>query len=261
MDAVSPQPRDLIIEIGPGRGALTGLLADRAGLLVAVEIDSRLAGELRDKVTGERVTIIEADALKIDWAELIERAAVALQRPGNPDESTPRARVVANLPYYISTPIIERLIEARRSIMDMTLMLQSEVVDRITSEPGGRQYGYLSVYVQLYCEARKLFEVKPSAFRPAPKVRSAVVRLAVRDRLPIEAADEAEFLRVVRVAFAQRRKTISNNLKAAASSLRFACPIEAALERAGIAPTRRAETLSLAEFDALYDALCVMRDA
>lgn len=256
VDRVSPQSDDLIIEIGPGTGALTRLIAESSRHVVAVEIDSRLVEELRNSIADEKVSIIEADALDVNWEELISASTKRLRKHGYRDESLPRTRVVANLPYYISTPIIERLIEARRMIFDMTLMLQSEVVDRITSEPDSRQYGYLSVCVQLYCEARKLFEVPPSAFRPVPKVRSAVIRLAVRDHSPIEVADESEFLKVVRAAFAQRRKTIFNNLKSASHSRSFSCPIEAALERSNIDPKRRAETLSLAEFAALYNALC-----
>ncbi len=137
----------------------------------------------------------------------------------------------------------------------MTLMLQKEVVERITSGPGSRDYGYLSVVVQYYCEASKLFLVPPTAFEPVPKVDSAVVRLAFRERPAVEVHDEAQFFAVVRACFAQRRKTILNNLKAAASQMNFSSSMEDALRAAGVEPKRRAETLSLAEFAALAGAL------
>jgi len=165
-------------------------------------------------------------------------------------------RVVANLPYYISTVIIERLLElTSRQLADMTLMLQKEVVDRITSSPGGRDYGSLSVLVQYRCEATKLFEVPSSAFKPPPKVKSAVVRLRMLEQPAVIVADEPRFFGLVRAAFAHRRKTIANNLKAAASTLGFSSTIERALSRARIESRRRAETLSLQEFCALDSML------
>jgi 16S rRNA (adenine1518-N6/adenine1519-N6)-dimethyltransferase len=131
----------------------------------------------------------------------------------------------------------------------MTLIcLQKEVADRVTTGPGGRDYGYLSVMVQYYCIASKLFEVPPSAFTPAPKVQSAVIKLTVRERPAVEVADQAKFFALVRASFAQRRKTILNNLKAASSALRFTQPLGLALEAASVAPQRRAETLSIEEF-------------
>jgi 16S rRNA (adenine1518-N6/adenine1519-N6)-dimethyltransferase len=255
VDAVSPQQSDVILEIGPGTGALTRLLVERSGHVIAVEIDPRLADELRRSITSENLSIIEADALAVNWNEIMSTGIASLkaQRGGNSEQA--RVRVVANLPYYISTPIIERLIQSQGPIFDLTLMLQNEVVERITSGPGSKEYGYLSVYVQYHCVATKLFEVPPSAFRPAPKVQSAVVRLLARDRPAVDVSDEARFLAVARSSFAQRRKTILNNLKAASNALSFTQPIETALEIAGIDPRRRAETLSLAEFGALHDAL------
>ena len=142
----------------------------------------------------------------------------------------------------------------------MTLMLQKEVADRITTGPGGRDYGYLSVMVQYYCIASKLFEVPPSAFSPAPKVQSAVIKLTVRERPAVEVADEARFFAFVRASFAQRRKTILNNLKAASSILEFSAPLETALEAASIAPLRRAETLSISEFALLAGQLFCWQD-
>jgi 16S rRNA (adenine1518-N6/adenine1519-N6)-dimethyltransferase len=255
VDAVSPQKSDLILEIGPGTGALTRLLVERSGFVSAVEIDARLASELRQSVLTNKLSIIEADALAVNWDDLISSAIASSKEDGRACAELARVRVVANLPYYISTPIIERLIRLRGRIFDMTLMLQNEVVERITSGPGSKEYGYLSALVQYHCETAKLFEVPPSAFRPAPKVQSAIVKLAVRDRPAVDVYDESKFFAMVRAAFAQRRKTILNNLKAASSALSFARPIESALGAASIDPKRRAETLSLNEFGALYHAL------
>jgi 16S rRNA (adenine1518-N6/adenine1519-N6)-dimethyltransferase len=164
-------------------------------------------------------------------------------------------RIVANLPYYISTPIIEKLLSLGVRLFDMTLMLQKEVADRITTGPGRKEYGSLSVMVQYYCIASKLFEVPPSAFTPAPKVQSAVIRLTVRERPAVDVADEARFFALVRASFAKRRKTILNNLKAAARALEFSEPLELALKAASVAPQRRAETLSIEEFAGLCRAL------
>jgi 16S rRNA (adenine1518-N6/adenine1519-N6)-dimethyltransferase len=249
--SVVPQPHDLIIEIGPGTGVLTRLLTDASGYLLAVELDPRLIEDLRREFSSDRVAIVEADALAVDWNELLDSASDAWRAATHLD-GLPRIRVVANLPYYISTPIIERLMALRGRIFDMTLMLQSEVVDRITSPPGSREYGYLSVLVQYYCQAAKLFTVPPGAFRPPPKVQSAILRLTVREHPAVNITDEAKFFALVGAAFAQRRKTIANNLKAARVSLGVKDEITSLLEQAGIQPMRRAETLSLDEFSALF---------
>lgn len=247
IDAVSAARTDAIIEIGPGKGALTAMLPKRCGHVVAVEIDARLAAELRRTMTGETVTIITADALTLNWDELIDDAQAKLNAP----LGSTRVRIVANLPYYISTPIIEKLLSLRRRIFDMTLMLQKEVAERITSAPGCKEYGYLSVMVQYYCVATKLFDVPPSAFTPEPKVDSALIRLRVREQPAVTVSDERRFFRLVRACFAQRRKTILNNLKAATQPEGFAKDVQSALEAASVAPQRRAETLSIAEFAAL----------
>jgi 16S rRNA (adenine1518-N6/adenine1519-N6)-dimethyltransferase len=254
VDSVRPQPGDLIIEIGPGTGALTGLLMEASAYLLAIEIDGRLIEELRRRFATDRVAIIEADAMAVDWNELLDSASEGWRTATRMD-GKPRIRVVANLPYYISTPIIERLMRLGDRLFDMTLMLQSEVVQRITSPPGSRAYGYLSVLVQSHCHAAKLFDVPASAFRPRPKVQSAILQLIVRERPAINVTDEARFFALVRAAFAQRRKTITNNLKAARHVLGLTDEIAVALERADIAPQRRAETLSLDEFAALDRAL------
>ena len=255
IEAVAPLPTDIVVEIGPGTGALTQVLVDRSGYVVAVEIDQRLADGLRNKLKGEHFTIVNTDALRVDWRALIAEATSNFRAVRGSKSGDSRVRVVANLPYYISTPIMERLLSFGRLLFDMTLMLQKEVADRIATGPGSKEYGYLSVMVQYYCEATKLFEVAPSAFTPAPKVRSAVIRLTVREQPAVEVADEKKFFALVRAAFAQRRKTILNNLKAAARMLEVTEAVEPALEAASVSPHRRAETLSLAEFAALYRAL------
>lgn len=255
IEAVAPLPTDIVVEIGPGTGALTQVLVDRSGYVVAVEIDQRLVDGLRNKLKGEHLTIVNTDALRVDWRALIAEATSSFRAVRGSKSGDSRVRVVANLPYYISTPIMERLLSFGRLLFDMTLMLQKEVADRIATGAGSKEYGYLSVMVQYYCEATKLFEVAPSAFTPAPKVRSAVIRLTLRGHPAVEVADEKRFFAFVRAAFAQRRKTILNNLKAAALPLELTQALEPALEAASVAPGRRAETLSLAEFAALYRAL------
>lgn len=255
VDSVAPLPTDLIIEIGPGTGALTEMLASRGGWVGAVELDRRLAEDLERKLARfGNVSIVWQDALAIDWDRLVGGLKVQLLAL-HPNVDEPRVRVVANLPYYISTAIIEKLLADRELIFDMTLMLQKEVAERITSGPGSRNYGYLSVLVQNYCTTSQLFKVPPSAFKPAPKVESALVRLKVRECPVMITGNEARLLSVVRACFAQRRKTILNNLKAAASQMNFSSPMDGALRAAGVEPKRRAETLSLAEFAALADAL------
>jgi len=264
INAVSPLPTDIVIEIGPGKGELTRALVARSGHTVAVEIDRRLIEGLRSSLPREKFTLVEDDALRVNWSELAALGEVEIDRffGSVPLTSTKRrVRVVANLPYYISTPIIERLIRAGGTIHDMTLMLQNEVAERITSLPGRKEYGSLSVLVQCYCVATKLFEVAPSAFKPAPKVRSAVVSLVVRERAAVNVDDEDRFFALVRAAFAQRRKTIANNLKAFVGSIGLTTSIEFALERAGIDARRRAETLSIEEFNALYGAMYFKRTA
>ena len=252
VDAANPLESDIVIEIGPGTGALTRLLVPRSGVVEAIELDERLAVDLRRQLSAKNLEIRVADALTTDWADLI---ASARSRLKSPDRDKSRVRVIANLPYYISTPILENLLSLGRNIFDMTLMLQKEVADRISEGPGGKEYGALSVIVQYQCVASKLFDVPPSAFTPVPKVHSAVVHLTVREHPAVDVPDETQFFSLVRAAFAQRRKTILNNLKAAAAVSKFTKPLEEALEAASVSPQRRAETLSVAEFADLTKAL------
>ncbi len=234
-----PRVGETIVEIGPGRGALTVQLVEQVGRLVAVELDRDLIPLLCEKfATRENFVLLEADALNVDLCEAIAPAMAA--------------RVIANLPYYISTAILQRLIEQRSCLTEMVLMLQREVVERITARAGERERGYLSVLVENYCETETLFDVAPGAFRPAPKVWSAVVRLRVRSRPAIETEDEALLWRIVSAGFAHRRKTIFNNLRHAPDELRELIELGggagALLERADVEAQRRAETLTLADW-------------
>ncbi len=244
VDSVPLRPGETVVEIGPGHGALTGLLLERGARVVAIELDAELLPELRARFGAQpNFVLIEADALEVDL-----RAAIA---------PATAARVVANLPYYISTPILQRLIEQRALFLDLTLMLQREVVERITAAPGGREYGALSVFAQFYCEAIRLFDVPPGAFRPAPKVWSSVMRLTVRPHPLVEVRSEAVFHELTRALFAQRRKTILNNLRAARAQLGLPDHAQVSELLAGLAldPQRRAETLSIPELARLADAL------
>ena len=242
--AVNPRPNETIIEIGPGHGALTEHLVESGARVIAIELDHELISPLRAGFAlRDNFSIVEADALKIDFAALIEPATTA--------------RVVANLPYYISTPIMQRLIEARTAITEMTVMLQREVVERITAAPGGKEYGFISVLVQYACEAESLFDVPPGAFRPAPKVWSSVLRLTRRAAPVAVVRDEARLIELAKVLFSQRRKTIFNNLRAGYTRLNLAdaAAVLALLEEVGLNPQRRAETLTLTEMAALTNAL------
>lgn len=246
--SVRPKADETILEIGPGHGALTELLLESGAQIVAIEVDHDLILPLTSSfATRQNFRLIEADALKVDFCQVIAPAATA--------------RVVANLPYNISTPILQRLIEHRRCITEMTLMLQREVVERITAEPGGKEYGYLSVLVQFYCEAEQLFDVPPSAFRPVPKVVSSIVRLRVRPEPAAMVGDEALFVELTKTLFAQRRKTIHNNLRAGWTRLGLssADQIRPALAATELDPQRRAETLTIAELARLTNTILAYR--
>ena len=227
VDAIDPGPGDHVVEIGPGQGALTDLLAERAGRLDLVELDRDLAASLRPRYAHlPHVTLHEADALRFDLATVADG---------------PRTlRVVGNLPYNISTPLLFHLLEQRALIRDMVFMLQQEVVERLVAAPGSKTYGRLGVMVSLWCEAERLLHVGPGAFRPAPKVGSAVVALRVRERPAEPVTDQRQFARLVAAAFGQRRKTLRN-------ALRDLLDAEA-IAACGIDPGARAETLGLAAF-------------
>lgn len=238
VDLVAPTPADLALEIGPGEGALTGELARRAGRVIALEVDHGLAAALRARFPA--VEVVEADARTWAYGRLAAPAGG-------------RALVVGNLPYSVGKPILSALVGARTAIAEMALMLQREVAERVAAAPGGKAYGALSVLTQTYCDVRLGLRVAPGAFRPPPRVESAVLHLRVlaAPRVPLD--DEARFHAVVRAAFGQRRKMLGNAL---AAGLRL--PLEVvrqAATTAGVDPGRRAETLTILEFAELAGRL------
>lgn len=246
VEEVRPREGEMIVEIGPGRGALTSRLIDRAGRLSVIEFDRDLFPLLKEKFGAHaNFNLIEGDALAIDLCALIAPAE--------------QARVVANLPYNISTAILQRLIEQRACLTEMVLMLQREVVERICAPPASSERGFLSVLVEAYCEAETLFDVAPTAFRPVPKVWSSVVRLKLRPRIAVDVGDESLLWRIVSACFAQRRKTIFNNLRHAPTDLLSRIEktggADRALESAVIESQRRAETLTLEEWGRLARVL------
>jgi 16S rRNA (adenine1518-N6/adenine1519-N6)-dimethyltransferase len=231
--ALSPREGERIVEIGPGEGALTLPLLARCGKLTAIEIDRDLIPRLREAAAGiGTLEIVEADALTIDLGALAAGGML---------------RLVGNLPYNISTPLLFHMLDHASVVTDMHFMLQKEVVDRMGAGPGSKVYGRLSVMLQARCTVEPLFMVPPGAFRPPPKVDSAVVRLVPLPPAQIGVADRAMFDRVVRAAFAQRRKTLRNALQQLASSVQ--------LEAAGIDPGARAEDIEVAAFIGLANAL------
>lgn len=235
-DAAQVGAGDQVLEIGPGLGHLTRVLSQRALKVLAIEVDDRLIPQLRDEFGGvPNFELLHADALEYDYEAL-----------------TGRWKVVANLPYYISTPIIQKLIVRREKFISLTLMLQKEVAERIAAPPGGKDYGYLSVLVQYYAVPRMEFKVPPGAFTPSPRVDSIVITLILRDRPAVKVRDEAFFFRVIRAAFSQRRKTLRNSLKQLGAVKE---KMDAVLSVTGIDLARRAETLTVEEFGKLADHL------
>lgn len=246
VEAIAPAPHDVFLEIGPGPGVLTLRLAPRVARVVAVEIDRDLVADLTPKLPAN-VTIAGGDVLDLDIDGVLSRAGAA-----------GRIRVAGNLPYNISSPILFRLLDlaSERTVADATLMLQREVADRIVARPGTAEYGVLSVLVQWRADVTRLLAIPPGAFRPPPEVRSALVRLAFRPPI-VELTDARLFERMVRVMFTQRRKTLANALAAFAAE----SGTEAAkmLEKAGIEPRRRAETLEVIEIARLADLFAAAR--
>jgi 16S rRNA (adenine1518-N6/adenine1519-N6)-dimethyltransferase len=228
--AIAPQPRDAMVEIGPGTGVLTERLAATLDRLHVVEIDRDLAAELRGRYPADKVVVHQADALDFDFA--------SLPAP---------LRVVGNLPYNVSTPILFRMAALAERIRDCVFMLQKEVVERMVAAPDSAEYGRLSVMLQYRFAMALALRVPPGAFTPPPKVDSAVVRMEPLGADRPRARDEALFAAVVGAAFSQRRKMLRSALRALAPPEAFA--------KAGIDPVRRGETLSVAEFIALADAV------
>ena len=235
-----------VIEVGPGIGALTEQLAKKAKKVVSFEIDQRLLPVLEDTLAPySNVDIIHSDVLKANIKEVIDERL----------QDVDKRMVVANLPYYVTTPILMKLLEEKLPIQGIVVMIQAEVADRIAAKPGTKEYGALSIAAQYYAHAEKVMTVPGSVFIPQPRVDSAVLRLTIRDEPAVSVLDENYFFKVFHASFANRRKTILNNLVHNLGPKEKKAEIEAALLEAEIDPKRRGETLSLAEFAKLADAL------
>ncbi|HIX23791.1 MAG TPA: 16S rRNA (adenine(1518)-N(6)/adenine(1519)-N(6))-dimethyltransferase RsmA [Candidatus Lachnoclostridium avicola] len=236
---------DLVLEIGPGIGTMTQYLAENAGRVVAVEIDSNLIPILKETLKDyDNVTVINEDILKVDVAALAEQ-----YNGGRP------IKVVANLPYYITTPIIMGLFESQVPIDNITVMVQKEVAERMQAGPGTKNYGALSLAVQYYAEPYIVANVPPNCFIPRPSVGSAVIRLTRHGKKPVEVKDEKLMFALIRASFNQRRKTLQNSLNNS-SELSFSKEeIGEAIEKMGLSPSVRGEALTLEQFAKLADAL------
>ena len=250
VDTLGDVSQSTVLEIGPGRGILTSLLARRTRRLIAVELDRVLAAQLRLKFSMARnVEIIEGDILAIDINSLFGLKP-GLGRPGIEIKPDP-AKVVGNLPYYITSDILLRLFEYSKYFETIVIMVQREVADRIAAEPGSRDYGLLSATAQLYARVENLFTLPPSAFSPPPKVHSSVLRLTIEPQQEKLGAAGDGFIDFLRLSFGQKRKTLWNNLKTKYPD----ADLKRALAEAKVKPTARAETLSLEESAAVYRAL------
>ncbi len=246
---LNPQPDDTVLEIGPGRGALTEPLIKRSGKVIAIEIDPNLISILREKFSdADNFVLIQKDALEVDFEMLL-----------NLQSLPSKTKLAANLPYYISTAILQHLIQYRFSFSDLVVMLQKEVVERISAKPGNRDRGFLTVLIEAYFDSEVLFEVPQTAFRPVPKVTSAVLRLTPKREARIRKSRDDLFRKLVSLAFREKRKTIANNLKRAENLLFDLIQnnggVSGVLAKAGIDPKSRAETVSGKEWLALVDLL------
>jgi 16S rRNA (adenine1518-N6/adenine1519-N6)-dimethyltransferase len=250
VDALGDISHSTVLEIGPGRGVLTSLLAKRTRRLIAIELDRVLAAQLRMKFAlYPNVEIIEGDVLAIDFSTLFGPKPGA-SRPGLVQTPEP-VPVVGNLPYYITSDILLRLFEFRQCFSTIVIMVQKEVADRLAATPGTRDYGLLSATAQLYAKVERLFTLPPGAFSPPPKVHSSVVRLTMSPRVNALNVNEEGFINFLKLSFGQKRKTLWNNLKTEyARDL-----LREGLREAGVKPTVRAETLPLEKSAAIFRAL------
>ena len=245
VEAAGIRPDDFVLEIGPGIGTMTQYLCEHAGKVMAVEIDRKLMEILEETLSAyDNVTVVNEDILKLDIAKIAEE-----ENNGKP------IKVVANLPYYITTPIIMELFESKVPLDSVTVMVQKEVAERMQAEPGTKEYGALSLAVQYYAEAEIVANVPPNCFMPRPNVGSAVIRLTCHKTSPVEVLDERFLFRVIRASFNQRRKTLQNGLGNDASLPINKSQAAEALEEMGLSATIRGETLSLEEFARLSNLL------
>jgi len=249
VEALGDLSEQTVVEIGPGRGVLTDLLVGRAKRVIAIELDRVLGAQLRMKYAHRPgIEILEGDVLDIDFVSLLRRPRVA----GTANHPfTGPARVVGNLPYYITSPILEHLLAFPELLSSMVILVQREVADRIAARAGRREYGLLSAMVQLCARIEKLFTLPPDAFSPPPKVHSTAVRLTMEPQELGLGVRGQEFLEFLKLSFGQKRKTLANNLK-----LRYpGVEIKSALTRAGVRPDARAEALPLTKAAAVFKAL------
>lgn len=245
VEAAGIGPDDFVLEIGPGIGTMTQYLCEHAGKVMAVEIDRKLMEILEETLSAyDNVTVVNEDILKLDIAKIAEE-----ENDGKP------IKVVANLPYYITTPIIMELFESKVPLESVTVMVQKEVAERMQAKPGTKEYGALSLAVQYYAEAEIVANVPPNCFMPRPNVGSAVIRLTCHKTPPVEVLDERFLFRVIRASFNQRRKTLQNGLGNDASLPINKTQAAEALEEMGLSATIRGETLSLEEFARLSNIL------
>ncbi len=232
---------DVVLEVGPGLGQMTVVLSRQAKKVIAVEIDQRLAAVLKQKLEDyPNVEVIRSDILDVDFKHLFK-------------EETRPLKVVANLPYQISTPLLFRFIESKEIFSVLTLMLQREVAERMVASPGRKEYGPLSIFIQAFSDVSIQFIIKPAAFFPPPEVESALVRMTWKEKPVVEMKSEEWFKRVVKACFGYRRKTLMNGLRH--SRLPLPEFVELRMERVGIDPRRRPETLTIQEFVSLAEAL------
>jgi 16S rRNA (adenine1518-N6/adenine1519-N6)-dimethyltransferase len=250
VDALGDVSEKTVVEIGPGRGALTQILAERAHRLIAIELDRVLAAQLR-MLFGRfgNVEIIEGDILSIDFSTVLGPRP-GMNHPGIVHVPE-KARLVGNLPYFITSDILLHLFQYHQYFETVVIMVQEEVADRIAARAGVRDYGLLSATVQLYAKVEKLFSLPPGAFNPAPKVHSAVLRLTISPQMDRLRVPEQEFLEFLKLSFGQKRKTLANNLKSRFDTRSLA----AALKKAGLQPGVRAEAVSLEKMAALFRGL------
>jgi 16S rRNA (adenine1518-N6/adenine1519-N6)-dimethyltransferase len=235
------EKEDAVLEVGPGLGEMTIALARQAKRVIAIEIDSKLVAILNEKMKNyPNVEVVKSDILKVDFNQF-------LKKEGHP------IKVVANLPYQVSTQLLFRFIESKETFSTFTLMLQKEVAERMVAPPGGKEYGPLSIFIQMFLDVSIRFFIKPSAFFPPPKVESAVVHMVWKEKPMIETNDEEWFKRVVKACFGYRRKTLVNALRH--SELSLPESIELKMEAIGIDPRRRPETLTIQEYASLAKVL------
>lgn len=241
VDALGDTSNSLVIEIGPGRGVLTSILGERAAQVIAIELDEMLAEKLRVAFASQsNVEIIQANFLNLKIADLVRSREQKLPRA--------RGKVVGNIPYYITSDILLHLFEQHESIESIVVMVQKEVADRLAAEPGSRDYGLLTVTAQLFTSVERLFTLPPGSFSPPPKVYSTVLRLRIAPKAALLQVENQDFLNFCKLAFAQKRKTLVNNLRS-----RFGVPeVKHALEEVGVSQDVRAEALSLSQLAAVY---------